>query len=233
VSARSARSRRGELLRGVQAVTDTALAHLDVEALVEELLIRIRDQLGVDTATVLLVDPYGQELVATASVGLEAEVAQGVRLPVGQGFAGGIAASGRPRQLDKVEPSSVLNQILVERGVCSVLGVPLIAAGRVLGVLHVGALQPRRFTEEETTFLQVAAERVAIATQARLAQLDRATAVALQRSLLPARHITPPGTCPVRGRASVATGTTASYCRPDTPAWSSVMWPDRGYTPRW
>jgi hypothetical protein len=57
------------MLRGVEAVTDTALAHVEVEALIEALLIRIRDQLAVDTATVLLIDASGQELVATASIG--------------------------------------------------------------------------------------------------------------------------------------------------------------------
>lgn len=177
------------MLRGVRAVTDTALSQLDVEDLVAALLARIREQLRVDTATVLLLDPYGQELVATASVGLEEEIAQGVRLPVGRGFAGGIAASRKPMQLRRVEPSNVLNQILIDRGITSVLGVPMIAAGHLLGVLHVGSLRPRRFAEEEVDLLQMAAERVALATQARLAQLDRATTVALQRSLLPARHI--------------------------------------------
>ena len=82
-----------ELLRGMQAVTDTALAHLDVEDLVEALLDRIQRHLRVDTATVLLLDPYGQELIATASRGLSEEVWQGVRLPVGRGFAGRVAAA--------------------------------------------------------------------------------------------------------------------------------------------
>jgi putative methionine-R-sulfoxide reductase with GAF domain len=183
----------GGLLRGVQAMSDAALVHLDVEDLVQALLERIRDQLRVDTATVLLLDQYGQELVATASLGLEEEVTQGLRLPVGLGFAGKVASTRAPVQLDNVDRSRVLNPLLIERGVRSVLGVPMIAAGHLLGVLHVGTLQPRHFTEDEVKLLQLAAERVALATQTRLTQLDRATTVALQRSLLPARHITIPG----------------------------------------
>jgi phosphoserine phosphatase RsbU/P len=179
-----------DLLQGVQAVTDTALAELDVENLIEALLTRIREHLRVDTATVLLLDAYGQELVATVALGLEDEVAQGVRLPLGKGFAGRVASTRTPVQLEKVQPSSVLNQILIQRGIRSVLGVPMIAAGQLVGVLHVGSLAPRHFSEGEVNLLQVAAERVAFATQARLARLDRATTLALQRSLLPARHIT-------------------------------------------
>jgi putative methionine-R-sulfoxide reductase with GAF domain len=183
----------------VDAVTDTALSHLDADDLVAALLVRVREQLHVDTATMLLLDPYGQELLATNALGLEEEVAQGVRLPVGGGFAGGIAASRKPRQLERVEPSTVLNQILVERGISSVLGVPMIAASDLVGVLHVGSLTPRRFTDDEVNLLQVAADRMAMAIKARQTQLDRATTLALQRSLLPARQISIAG-CLVAAR---------------------------------
>ncbi len=65
------------------------------------------------------------------------------------------------------------------------LGVPLLAAGRVIGVLHVGTLQARRFTTEEAELLELAADRVAFATQARLLEIERAAARLLERSLLP------------------------------------------------
>lgn len=163
--------------------------HLDVEEVVQDLLGAIRDELRVDTVTVLLLDPYGQELMATASLGLEEEVAQGVRLPVGKGFAGRIAGTRAPVQLGDVDSSSVLNPLLINRGVRSILGVPMISGGQLLGVLHVGSLTPRQFTTDEVQRLQAAAQRVSQATRIRLTQLDRATTVALQRSLLPARHI--------------------------------------------
>ena len=73
----------GEHLRRVQTVTDAALAHLTVESLLDELLTRIRELLSADTAAVLLLDESNSELVATAAKGIEEEVEQGVRLPVG------------------------------------------------------------------------------------------------------------------------------------------------------
>jgi len=182
-----------DMSRGVQAVTDTALAHLNVDEFVATLLTRIRDELRVDAATVLLLDGEDQDLVATASVGLEEEVAQGVRVPFGGGFAGKVALRRRPMQIEQISPTSVLNQILLDRGVTSVLGVPMIATGNLLGVLHVASLRPRHFTEAEVNLLQVAAERLASATQAHVADVDRATTLALQRSLLPARRIDLPG----------------------------------------
>jgi phosphoserine phosphatase RsbU/P len=180
-------------LRRIEAVTDTALGHLGVEALLVELLDRVRDLLEVDTAAVLLLDRSGQYLVATAARGIEEEVRQGVRIPLGKGFAGRIAATKAPVILEKVDHRNVLNPILREKGIRSLLGVPLMSAGQAIGVLHVGSLTARLFTRDETELLQLAADRVALATQARQIQVSRAAATTLQRSLLPTKLPAVPG----------------------------------------
>jgi hypothetical protein len=72
-----------EQLHSLLAVTDTTLARLDVEDLLLELLDRIRSVLYADTAAVLLRDGDSDALVARAACGLEEEVRQGVRVPVG------------------------------------------------------------------------------------------------------------------------------------------------------
>ncbi len=143
--------------------------------------------LNVDTAAVLLLDTDGSHLVATAARGIEDEVVQGVRIPLGRGFAGRIAASKQPVILDHVDHTTVLNPILRDRGISSMLGVPLLSSGDALGVLHVGTLQPREFTGEDVELLQLVADRIALATQARLAETERSAALALQHSLLPGR----------------------------------------------
>jgi phosphoserine phosphatase RsbU/P len=180
-------------LRRIEAVTDTALGHLGVEELLVELLDRVSELLEVDTAAVLLRDASGQYLVATAARGIEEEVRQGVRIPLGKGFAGLIAAKKEPVTLERVDPTNVLNPILHEKGIRSLLGVPLLSGGEVIGVLHVGSLSTRRFTDEETELLQLAGERVALATQARQVQVARTAAAALQRSLLPTKLPAVPG----------------------------------------
>jgi anti-sigma regulatory factor (Ser/Thr protein kinase)/putative methionine-R-sulfoxide reductase with GAF domain len=174
-------------LRDIEAVTDAALAHLDIEDLLNALLDRVREVLQVDTAAVLLLDPTSRHLVATAAQGIEEEVVQGVRIPMGRGFAGRIAAEKQPVILDVVDHTTVLNPILRDRGIKSMMGVPLLSAGSVLGVLHVGTLHPRAFTPDDVTLLQLVADRVALATQARLSETERSAALALQRSLLPGR----------------------------------------------
>jgi len=156
-----------DLLARLQVVSDAALAHLAADDLLEELLTRVRDVLSADTCAVLLFDESTDELVARAAKGLEEEVEQGVRIPVGRGFAGRIAAEQRPVVIDDVDHSYVLNPILREKGVKSLLGAPLITNGRILGVIHVGTLKHRKFQTTDMELLQVVAQRVALA-------LDRA-----------------------------------------------------------
>src|SRR5436309_9895964 len=174
-----------ERLRDLQALTDVSLGHLDVDDLLVELLDRVLIVLEADTAAVLLLDDRTQELVARAARGIEEEVRQGVRVPVGRGFAGRIAAERLPVILDRVDEKTVANPLLWEAGIQAMLGVPLVIGGAVIGVLHVGTLGTRRFTSEDAELLQVVADRVAGATQARQLEVERAAARALQRSLLP------------------------------------------------
>jgi len=169
------------------AVTDATLAQLDIDELLAELASRARDVMSADTAAILLLDPSGRDLVATVASGLEEEVRLGVRIPVGEGFAGRIAASTKPLVIDHVDETTVINQVLIDRGLSAMAGVPITASGRVLGVLHVGSRTPRTFTEEDINLLRVIADRAGMAAQARISRLERQTTVALQRSLLPAR----------------------------------------------
>jgi phosphoserine phosphatase RsbU/P len=174
-----------ERLENLLAVTEVGLGRLGVEELLVELLHRVVEIVDADTAAVLLLDESGNQLVARAACGIEEEVRQGVRVPVGEGFAGTIAATKRPVLLERVGPSTVTNPILWEKGIRVMLGVPLFIADRVIGVLHVGRLQHRPFGDADAELLGVVADRVAGAVQSRQLAVERAAADLLERSLLP------------------------------------------------
>jgi serine phosphatase RsbU (regulator of sigma subunit) len=172
-------------LRDIRSVTDAALSYLDAEDLLAVLLRRVKEALDADTAAVLLLDRSGRYLIATAASGLEEEVTQGVRIPVGGGFAGRIAAERRPVILPRVDHDHVLNPILLEKGIRSLVGVPLMVNGAAIGVLHVGTVHDRVFGPDDAGLLQLAADRAALAVQSLRTREDRAAVAALQNSLLP------------------------------------------------
>jgi serine phosphatase RsbU (regulator of sigma subunit) len=172
-------------LRDIRSVTDAALSYLGAEDLLAVLLRRVKEALDADTAAVLLLDRSGRYLIATAASGLEEEVTQGVRIPVGGGFAGRIAAERRPVILPRVDHDHVLNPILLEKGIRSLVGVPLMVNGAAIGVLHVGTVHDRVFGPDDAGLLQLAADRAALAVQSLRTREDRAAVAALQNSLLP------------------------------------------------
>jgi serine phosphatase RsbU (regulator of sigma subunit) len=180
-------------LRDVQSITDAALSRLGDQDFLDELLVRVKAVMRADTAAVLLLDYSAGMLTAAAAAGLEEEVRQGVRIPVGRGFAGRIAAEHRPVILDHVDHTTVLNPILMEKGIRALMGVPMVAGGRVIGVMHVGSLTPRDFTSEDAELLQLAADRAAAAVRSRAVHDDQVAAAALQRSLLPSALPAIPG----------------------------------------
>jgi sigma-B regulation protein RsbU (phosphoserine phosphatase) len=173
-------------LARLESVTDATLAGLDVDDLLNELLSRVRLILEADTAAVLLLDEGSGSLIARAACGIEEEVREDVRIPLGIGFAGRIAATKDAVRLDRIDATTVANPILWEKGIQAMLGVPLLSEGGVLGVLHVGRLEPRPFTDDDVELLQVVADRVAGAAQQRLFAIEQAAARLLERGLLPA-----------------------------------------------
>ncbi|MGH2885408.1 MAG: PP2C family protein-serine/threonine phosphatase, partial [Solirubrobacteraceae bacterium] len=179
--------------RSSYRLSDPGLSELPLDELLNELLVRVQEALEVDTVAILLHDPEARQLVARAAKGIEEEVEQGVRIPVGQGFAGRIAAERVPIFIADVDHADVLNPILREKGIASLLGVPLIVEGELIGVLHVGSLTPRAFGQDDLAVLQMAAARAAPAIEhARLfaeLEYEHGVSMVLQRSLLPKRLV--------------------------------------------
>lgn len=174
------------------SLSDPALSELELEDFLDELLVRVQEALLVDTVAILLFDPSSQQLVARAAKGIEEEVERGVRIPIGRGFAGRIAAERVAIFIADVDHADILNPILRQKGIRSLLGIPLIVEGALIGVLHVGSLSPREFGARDLAVLQVAAARAAPGIER--AQLlsalrhEQRVAMVLQRSLLP-KHL--------------------------------------------
>jgi anti-sigma regulatory factor (Ser/Thr protein kinase)/putative methionine-R-sulfoxide reductase with GAF domain len=178
--------------RRVESLVDGSRGRLDLDELLNLLLGQVLELMQCDTAAVLLHDRDGRQLIARAARGLEEEVRQGVRIPIGVGFAGRVAADRRPVVLDRVDSSTVANPILWERGIQAMLGVPLLAEGQLIGVMHVGSLTHRTFDDNSVSLLESAADKIAEAVRASIVASEHRAAVVLQQSLLPSKLLDHP-----------------------------------------
>src|SRR5213592_722256 len=149
-----------EAVERFEAVTDTALAQLSLDELLYELLVRVQRIFSADTAAILLLD--GDVLVERSATGLEEADTRDIRIPVGAGFVGRVAAEHRPVVIEQVDRAQLAHPVLCESGIRSLLGVPILFEGRVIGVLHVGTLHPRHFRRDDAQLLQVVADRIGL-----------------------------------------------------------------------
>lgn len=169
------RSGRGSAGRDrPRVVTEESLAELALGPFLDDLLARIRDALAADTVVILLAEPDQSELYAAAVLDFEEEISERVRVPVGKGFAGRIAATGKPVVIEDLEHADAVNHLLRKRGLTSLLGVPLRLDDDVVGVLHVGSVAPRVFGPADIEVLEGIGERIALAIgRARAHQAER------------------------------------------------------------
>ncbi len=147
----------------------TAAQADQMERLLQELLrVFVENVEGVDTASILLREGDALRLRASMGLGTE-EDAQRHVTRLGEGFAGLVAAEGKPRLLHSATDSLVKRPALRRSGVQALYGVPLIVHGEagadVIGVANMGSTFARDFSDEAKALFRILANRAAVAIQ--------------------------------------------------------------------
>jgi PAS domain S-box-containing protein len=172
--ARRSAERAMHRLRSAWAVADAASAETSLDEMLHTLSEGLRLALQADEATVLLLDVDSSELVVRASVGIERDVSQETRVRLGEGFAGRVALARTPLVVPETSALAETSPYLRDR-LTSIIGAPLRASGRLVGVIHAGTVEAREFNEEDVLLLQLIADRVAHAIdRARILDAERA-----------------------------------------------------------
>jgi signal transduction histidine kinase len=152
-------------LRRLQDVTQTALANLPLKPLFENLMSKICETVGSDMAVVLLLDEKANELHVGAASGPNVDSVQRFRLRVGESLGGRVALERSFIQARDATRDPSIRPELRALGFQTILGIPLLARTRLIGVLEVGSLSDREFTTDEIDFLHLVGQQVAIAIE--------------------------------------------------------------------
>jgi serine phosphatase RsbU (regulator of sigma subunit)/DNA-binding response OmpR family regulator/anti-sigma regulatory factor (Ser/Thr protein kinase) len=170
-------------VRKVQSVSDVALAHLELDELLSELVDRLRQLFGADSAGVALGDSP-ESLRVRATSGLERRPQATMTEP--DNLISEVARSGRAQSAALDSDSVLAHESLRGLGVRAMLAVPLLTHERPLGVLYVASRGEDRFSDEDSALLELCAERASTAiAHARRYEAERDLVELLQRSLLP------------------------------------------------
>jgi PAS domain S-box-containing protein len=148
-----------ELVQRLESITEAALTHRSLDQLLRGITERIHDVVEADATVILLPTDDGAHLTMAHAVGLAAGTASEVRVPIGEGLSGRIAASGQPLIIDDAAADVDLGPLRNTR-VRSLVSVPLSADGDVVGVVQAARRHRRAFSAEEARLLQLVGDRV-------------------------------------------------------------------------
>ena len=113
----------------------------------------------------MLADEEAKELRPEAIFGADVDVSRDIRIPIGENFSGRVAAQRTTQVIRDVSGQHLLRPELRSLGLSTVVGVPLMARDRVIGVLLTGSRSDRTFAREEIGLIELVAERLANAIE--------------------------------------------------------------------
>jgi len=141
-------------------VADVVNTTLDLDTTLRRVAELVRRVIDYEIFGILLLNEKTQELYFRFSVGHQREVAERLRVKVGEGVTG--AAAQRREAVLVGDVSADPRYISAVPNVRSELAVPLIVKNRLIGVIDIESPQPNHFNEEHKRLLTLIASRMAI-----------------------------------------------------------------------
>lgn len=165
-----------------------ASATLDLQEVLQTIVVSLHNLLNTYAVSIMLLDKEGS-LHLVATVGLPEEVVQHGTLKPGQGVGGRVVETGQTIYIPDVRSDE--RHVLVDPALRSLLVVPLLVKGRVIGTLSIDSQETDAFGPDVERLLTIAAAQAAIAIEnARLYQDEHRRADELNTLMELSRSIT-------------------------------------------
>jgi sugar diacid utilization regulator len=186
-----AESNEGQL----QALFETASelsSNLELETVLTAIVERVQVVANAPVSYIMLVDEDAEQIAMRVTLGTEQPAFTGLRLKLGGGLGGRVAARQRPFYTsgylddDRFEHDPEVDAVVRNEGVRSILGAPMSVSQRFVGVLFVADRAVRVFSEAEVGLVTSLASHAATAirnadlydhARSALADLARSNAV--------------------------------------------------------
>jgi sigma-B regulation protein RsbU (phosphoserine phosphatase) len=141
-------------------VADVVNTTLDLDTTLRRVAELVRKVIDYEIFAILLVNEKAQDLRIRFQVGYAREVAERIKIKIGEGVTGLAAKRGEAILVDDV--SKHPEYISGAPDVHSELAIPLIVKNKVIGVLNLETHEAGRFTEEHRRLLTLIASRMAV-----------------------------------------------------------------------
>jgi len=146
---------KAELLQTLHEVVESYNLTIDPDELFKRMLEIAIGVTGAEGGSLMLLDEAGDELRVRVAVGIEPELWTKIRVRLGEGIAGRVAAEGRPLRLRGKADRERFHIVRERLDVESALSVPLIHDDRIVGVLNLHhSARPEAFSESDLEFTE-------------------------------------------------------------------------------
>jgi sigma-B regulation protein RsbU (phosphoserine phosphatase) len=151
---------RAELLDFLLEVSTAMAETLDLDRILSQLADYVKEVVPYDLFAVLLYNERAHGLRIRYSIGHREEIVKNLHVPLGEGITGTAAKMRAPVLVPDVRSDArYLNTVDAVR---SEMAVPMVARGRLVGVLDVQSTQAGAWNERHRSFLALLASRVAV-----------------------------------------------------------------------
>ncbi|MFA5606429.1 MAG: GAF domain-containing protein [Leucobacter sp.] len=160
--------RRSTELRAVMSSTRDLLAITDPDKLLQRIVDRAHELMELDVAYLSVHDEATDQLHVRAATGVTSPRFVNMVVPAGIGIASLAVHTRQPHwvedyvNLSAVPHDPVIDEIVREEQLRSLLGAPLVVAGKVLGVLFGASRTPHAFRPDEVSLLSTFAGHAAL-----------------------------------------------------------------------
>jgi phosphoserine phosphatase RsbU/P len=158
-----------EVLATLAEIGEEVNASLNLDEVLARTAALIKRHIDYEIFGVLMIEGDGSYLKHRFAIGYPRDLAENLRIPLGQGITGTAASTGHPvRVCDTSKDPRYISAI---ENVHSELAVPLMLQGKCVGVLDIQSRHPDYFTRDQQNILTLLASRLAVAIEnARLFQ---------------------------------------------------------------
>jgi two-component system, response regulator PdtaR len=153
-----------QIIEALARISDAVTSNLYLEEILKLMVTVTADVMHSKICSLMMLDKSTGELVVKATQSVSEFYNRKPNARLGEGIAGRVAQQGKPiTVLDVRKDSRYRNQAIAKQErLCSLLSVPLIFKGDVIGVLNCYTTKPHRFSRSEINIIRSIANQAAI-----------------------------------------------------------------------
>lgn len=151
----SPRDRKAELLQALAEVVESVELTIDSQELFTRMLEIAVGVTHAEGGSLMLLDPETRELYIEVAIGVEPELWPKIRVPLGEGIAGQVAATATSIHVEGKADRRHFHILRERMDVESAVSAPLVEGGQVLGVLNLHhTVRANAFSVDDLAFVE-------------------------------------------------------------------------------